>query len=470
MAFTLSRRSLLRGAAGIAVALPALEIMAPRRAAAGPGAVPKRFTMSFAATSTGDDNLTTFIEPANTGFNYTTPRALQSLVDLGVKDNVSVVTGLKVPWDTGSGVPPGGRPVQFHYNNLAPNVAGTRGGTPSGPTADQIVADMIAGSTPQRVLAYRAQPVDYLGSSDPGPGGRMSWRMVNGNLTAVDPISSPRVAYESLFSGFTPTNPAQIAQAQALLRQRKSVLDFVGNDTQSLMARLGQADRMRMQQHLDQIRGLEQRLDMVAPVGQATCKLLPNPGADPPLGDVLGYGYSGEDHRSDLMSDFIAMAFACDMSRVASFMFTTWKCYMLAYPVTPYQTDVHSITHNEGAGSSSGAIGDSVGWFVTCFARLVKKLKAIPEVDGTTVLDNSACVLLFEGGHGYNPEAPAHPGAHSTENMTVLIAGGAGGLKPGQHVVATGKHPANVVLSAMHAVGVDKPLGDVNGYLPELFV
>ncbi len=474
MAFRITRRSLLRGAAGIAVGLPALEIMTPGRSAfAGPmTAVPRRFAMSFVGASTGDDNLTTFIEPSTTGHGYQVPKALQSLVTLGVQDQVSVVTGLTVPWDTGSGIPPGGRSTPFHYNTIGPNVAGTktgtgRDGTPRGPTADQIVAAAIAGNTVQPFLAYRVQPVDYQGAGDPGPGGRQSWQMSNGTLTAVDPISSPRVAYESLFMGFTPTDPTQVAKAQALLRQRKSVLDFVGNDMQALMGRLGQADRIRMQQHLDQIRALELRLDATAPVGQ-NCTLLPDPGADPPIGDIATYGYSGEDHRSDLMSDFIAMAFACDISRVASFMLTTWKCYMLAYPVTQWMDDIHSISHDSGS-TGPGAIGDTVGWFVSQFARLVNKLKAIPEVDGTTVLDNTACVMLFEGGYGHDPESGGQ-GAHSTENMTVLIAGGtAGGLDPGQHVVAQGKHPAQVVLSAMQAVGVSGPLGDISGVIPELF-
>jgi hypothetical protein len=468
MAMTISRRSLLRGIAGIGVALPALEIMVPRRASAGPStAIPNRFSLSWVGAATGNDSLNCFIEPSTTGLNYAVPKSLQSLVDLGVKDKVSVVTGLTIPWDTGSGIPPGGRSVYYHYNTLGPSVAGTktataRDGTPKGQTADQIVADAIAGNTPQRVLAYRVQPVNYLGSGDYE--NRQSYRMINGSLTSVDPISSPRVAYESLFTNFSPTDPQQLAKAQALLRQRKSVLDFVGNDTQALMARLGQADRIRMQQHLDQIRALEQRLDTVAPVGQ-TCKLLPDPGVDPPIVGITTFGYSGEDHRSDLMSDFIAMAFACDMSRVASFMFTPWKCYMFAYPVTPWKTDIHSISHN---GGSATAIGDSIGWFVLQFARLAKKLRAIPEIDGTTVLDHSACVLMFEGGHGQDPESGGK-GTHSTENMTVLIAGGAGGLKPGQHVVAQGKHPANVVRSAMHAVGVDSPLGDISDTLPALF-
>jgi hypothetical protein len=54
--------------------------------------------------------------------------------------------------------------------------------------------------------------------------------------------------------------------------------------------------------------------------------------------------------------------------------------------------------------------------------------------------------------------------------MACLIAGRAGGLSPGQHVVAAGRHPANVVISAMKAVGAPtETLGEVSGSIPQLF-
>jgi hypothetical protein len=53
--------------------------------------------------------------------------------------------------------------------------------------------------------------------------------------------------------------------------------------------------------------------------------------------------------------------------------------------------------------------------------------------------------------------------------MACLLAGRAGGLQPGQHVVAAGKHPANVLVTAMKAVGVQTDrLGEVVGDLPQL--
>ncbi len=55
-----------------------------------------------------------------------------------------------------------------------------------------------------------------------------------------------------------------------------------------------------------------------------------------------------------------------------------------------------------------------------------------------------------------------------TEKMAMLVAGRAGGaLKPGRHVVATGNHPAQVLISAMNAVGVPtEKLGEITGGIP----
>jgi hypothetical protein len=112
-----------------------------------------------------------------------------------------------------------------------------------------------------------------------------------------------------------------------------------------------------------------------------------------------------------------------------------------------------------------------LAWHVRHFGRLIQKLRDTPDVDGTSLLDHTAAVLMFEAGWGQDSGDPNKPlSSHSTENMSALIAGRAGGLKGGVHVVAPGKHPANVVLTAMRAVGVDRALGDLSDPIDELLV
>jgi hypothetical protein len=101
------------------------------------------------------------------------------------------------------------------------------------------------------------------------------------------------------------------------------------------------------------------------------------------------------------------------------------------------------------------------------FAYLLGKLRDTPEGTGR-LLDSCAVLLLHEGGHGLDTATGKLNSTHSTENMACLIAGRAGGLKAGRHVVAKDKHPANVLITAMNAVGVAGNLPEVSGAIPEL--
>ena len=478
------RRTVLRGLGGLALALPALEIMGGSRAAADIGTVPKRYVFMYGGISTGTysgSSHADMIVPATVGPGYEITPSLQPVEDFAVQPDVSVVSGLKLPWQTTGDVPPGGRPALFHYATVAPQISGVRtldrSEAPGGPTSDQIVADAIAGDTLNRVLNYRVQPVNYDGGNgDGGNTGRLSWyKAPNGDIVAVDPTVSPQLAHQSLFGNFVPTDPAEQKKAEFLLRRRKSALDLVHGHIEKLMPQLGKADQIRMERHFDEVRALEKRLAAIDPGSGGACMLPTAPGEDPPVGGAIvgdgqaysdNAGYSSEDLRAELLCDYIYMAFVCDLSRVASLQLTMWKCYMNMFEIAGWQSDMHELTHGAGPLES---VSDSVKWHVKHFARLASKLKSVKDIDGTTLLDNSALVLTFEGGHGYDPEGGNDNSPHSTENMTMLVAGHAGKLAGGLHVKAPDKHPCSVTLTAMNAVGVPGGLGEVTGDIPELY-
>jgi hypothetical protein len=309
----------------------------------------------------------------------------------------------------------------------------------------------------------------------------MSWkRASDGSLLPHDPIVSPRVAYESLFGSFVPPDPAGRSRVRRALEERRSVLDLVGGDIATLLPQLTASDRQRMERHFEEIRGLERRLEpYTGGAGRPLCRVPAPPAADPPIGGAIkAYkgegmtyttteGYSGEDTRADVLTDLISIAFACDLSRVASYMITEWKCYMNMFQVAGWKSDMHELTHF-AAGKKLEAVSDSVAWCVKQWARLVAKLKKLPEPDGTSILDHTAMVLFFEGGHGWDPEGVRKQSPHSTENMAVLLAGHAGGLRA-RHVPAPRRHPASAILTAMNAVGVQADaLGEVKGNIAEL--
>jgi hypothetical protein len=462
MAKRLHRRAFLAGIGGTAVALPFLEIMGtPARAT---DTYPCRYLVCFAGVSLGMRNLDRFV-PNRTGMGFDLKRALMPLAP--IQDEITLVTGMTIPWDTGGGIPTAGRPRGFHSSTIGPLLSGiaadSQDPAPLGPTSEQIVADAIAGDTRFRTLEYRIQADAYRGG---GGKGRMCAAMdSSGRVRARDPIASPRIAYDALFTGFGSSDPVEDERRRRLLEQDRSVLDLVGRSAERLRTRLGRADSIRLEQHFDEIRDLELRIAEVPTTPMAACAMLPDPGEDTSASIVLEdggdreIGYADEEIRARVMSDLVHMAFTCDLNRSTALMYTFAQSFMNVESLIPsgLRADMHELGHFAGTDDDHA---DGLAWHLRHFAYLIDKLRSSPEGDGT-LLDRTAVVLVFEGGHGHDPESGDENSSHSSENMSAIVAGRAGGLQPRGHVVANGAHPAECIVSAMNAVGVVGGLGDV---------
>lgn len=469
MSRPVSRRAALRGLFGVTLALPTLEWTHAQDLADPSPHSPHRFVLAYAGMSTGADHGGDAITPQSDGV-LESSRALSPLFELGVDRHVTLVSGLEIPWQTDGDVPPAGRPAAFHYQTAGPLVAGTRsdpvrGGVPTQPTADQRFAAQHGG-TPIDVLAYGVQPVTYVGANESGGNaGRLSWRYdSSGALVPVDPIVSPRSAFEALV-GLAPANPEAEA-AIAHLARRRSVLDLVGARTKALESRLGRADRLRLEQHYQHVRELEQQLDALDPSAACTAPAAP---VDPPIGGAIipwedhqaeysaTQGYSGEDVRAAAFVDLIAFAFACDLSRSSSLLLSHWKSYMNMHALGGWESDLHGLNHS----ASTDAVADGIAYHTRQLARLVERLDATPAGFGASLLERTAVVLLFEGGFGEDAEGSLPVSSHSTQNMVALVAGGP--LGPGgRHVRREQAHPGAVCLKALRAVGVTGPLGEID--------
>jgi hypothetical protein len=492
MALRITRRSALRGLGGVAISLPALEIMFDRHgeAYAQGQPIPKRYIVAFGGQSLGGDGdpLHNDYVPNTIGPNYDLKSALAPLA--AVQSEVSVVSGLGIPTANGGAVPPAGRRDDFHVSSLSPLLAGVRSPSDTsaaGPTSDQIVAAAIAGSTPFKSLVYRVQVDWYLGVSAPYGRDMISYKAgatASAKPVPIVPVVSPHDAFNALFSNFTPpaTTADQMRQ-DFLLRSRKSVLDLVGGKLQKLAAnaQLGKADQMRLQQHGDEIRTLENQISALPPAMTATCGKPMDPGPDSTPGGPQGVdsggtstygtnlGYSDEETRARVFCDLVHMALTCDLSRVVSLQFTMFQSHMNVFALCGARCDLHELGHNgDPVIRGTLAVSKMIAWHMKHFGYLIGKLRDTPE-GGGKLIDNVAALMLHEGGHGLDTATGFMNSTHSTENMACLIAGRAGGLKPGQHVAATGKHPANVVISAMKAVGLPETLGEVSGAIPALF-
>ena len=216
---------------------------------------------------------------------------------------------------------------------------------------------------------------------------------------------------------------------------------------------------------------------MIPETTGGVCMVPPVVGDDPPIADghalndegnlryTPGRGWSQETLRGNTMVDLVKMAFACDLARSVGFRISLDQTFLNGESAVGSGTDMHGSTHGRGTPT---ACSDNLGWHVAFFARMVQQLRDTPDGDGS-LLDSTAVVLLFEGGHGWDPEGVREGAAHSTENMVALVAGRVGGLRGGVHIPTDGVHPSRVLASAMQAVGMEDRLGEIEGRLPELF-
>ncbi|HEY6081058.1 MAG TPA: DUF1552 domain-containing protein, partial [Polyangiaceae bacterium] len=220
----LPRRTLLRGLGGVAVSLPVLECMLDGHgeALAQSGEIPKRYAIVFAGQSIGGDGWEEdrymvagerkqetghFIADTAPGAGYPVTTPLKPLEALGLMGDFSMVSSLKIPWNTTSveaaDVPAGGAFRDFHGGGASPLLCGTRSDSPSfkarSLTSDQIVAGL--NQTTLGSLVLRAQPSWYLSGSSFA--GRQYISYAEGGKP-IEAAISPSIVYGSLFDGFVP--------------------------------------------------------------------------------------------------------------------------------------------------------------------------------------------------------------------------------------------------------------------------
>jgi hypothetical protein len=467
--------------------------------------LPKRYAIVFAGQAIGGDDwadntsivlgkrstdTAAFIVPPETGSGYTATLPLKPLADLNLMSDFSLVSGLRIPYSASSvdptAVPAAGAFRDFHGGGAGPLLCGTRSLSSSftcrSATSDQIVAGF---NKPGSIgaLVVRAQPAWYLSGSSFSGRQYISYK---GDAAPIEAAISPSIVYHSLFDGFTPVDATARAQHDFDLRARKSVLSLITAKRNQVLGTVGAADKARLERHFDEIRDLELRIAAIPPGTGGQCQPPMDPGPDLPVGGnnagsgsdkiATNTGYSDEATRARLFADLIHMAFVCDITRVATLQITVFQSHMNVFPISdplgvPIHADLHECGHN-GDAMTRGQIPVStcLQWHISHYAYLLNKLKNTPEGAGN-VLDNSAIVFMPEAGHGQQlNDASSSNATHSVEKMVLLVAGRAGGLKPGRHIATTQAHPGQVLIGAMQAVGYTKDtFGEVTGPVAALF-
>lgn len=431
MKLRINRRAVLRGLAyggAISVGLPVLECMldSSGKALADGTALPKRFGVFF----WGNGLRMAKYLPSSVGA-YTLTETLAPLMN--VKDYVSVVSG----YDIKTGNERGHHAGCVGILSGAPMISQDPKGAPyastfSAPSIDQVVAASAGMST-----RFKSLEVGISKNVTTGEGTTLRYLSHNGPDNPNPPEYSPKALYTRVFgTGFT----AAGGQAPAIdpkLALRKSVLSAVREDATDLRKRLGKSDQVRLDQHFESIRALENQITSVeqAPPPPSSCSA-PMAPADSP-------GDSKLTSTNASMANLVALSLACDQTRVFSYLFSG-SVGGTSYPELSISTNHHTLSHDEG-GDQPQVQKISV-FIMQRFAALLEALKAIPEGDGN-LLDN--CIILAS-----SDVTEGQP--HSINNYPILVAGGGGGalVHPGIHIKGSKGNASDVLLTLLQAMGL----------------
>lgn len=425
----LSRRTLLMGA-GTALGLPFLEAMLPTGRALAQGTKPLRLLAWYFPNGyyrgTGGDDWT----PTATGTGYTMSPILSALTPL--KSEVSVLSQVaNPPADAANLSCAHARGTGSFLTCIAP-----KSGSASGVSMDQVAA--------QQLKRFTKFPSLEIGTD--GEGGDIPIRSTIAWADATTPLAKetrPSALFDRLFAG--PDTMVSMAELEKRKAYRKSVLDSVLESANSLSGKLGAGDKTKLDGYLSGVRDLELRLE--AGGTSATCM----PGTKPPAtGDLRT--------QMKLLLDVLVLAFQCDATRVATFMFDRAGSD-LAYPFlmangAPINAGHHGTSHHHGAASNIAQLRSILTWHVQQLAYFLDKLSKIDE-GGESLLHRSCVFFSSEIGDG---------DLHEQQNLPIILAGSAGGaLTQGQHLKFNNQaSKADLFLTLLRAVGctVDRFGGD----------
>jgi len=435
----LSRRTLLKGAQGM-LALPLLDAMIPAMTAFAqtPAKPVQRLGFVYIPMGCDQDRWT----PAGEGALGALSPILSPLEP--VKNHLTVVTNLELQ----NSYPGTHDTANSGFLSAAYAKHTESSDYHLGVTVDQIAAKEISQDTqlPSLELSLDLNPL--AGVCNNGYAcvymNCLSW---SGPTTPLPSEAHPRMVFERLFG-----EGGSVADRQAALERRASLLDSFNDGIRSLKGAVGAEDRARLDQYLDSIREVERQIERA----EAAATHNPTPDLDRPVGVPQAFA----DHAR-LMFDLQLLALQADITRVITFQLTR-ELTNRTYPEIGVPDPHHPTSHHGNDPEKLLKISKINTFHVSLFSEFLQKLEATPDGDGT-LLDHTA--YLYGSGMG-------NPSLHDHVNLPILVAGGTGiGVKGGRHIrYESGKSLANLHLTLLDLVGVHlDQFGDSDGKVDTLF-
>lgn len=421
------RRCFLRSL-GAFVALPMLDSLGRGHAAEATGSSPmppKRLV--FLGFGFGVTNETWFPDVNRVGADYVLPPGLAPLArhqrDLTVVQGCANRFSDEAHWGSTfwlSGANRYKEPGKSFDNSIS---------------ADQVAAAALGAGTRFSSIQLGSGDAE---SSGHGPGLSLAW---DHRGKPIAGFNTPLIAFHRLFS----EDKVPLAQRQAMLAQKRSVLDAVCADAKHLQRTLCQSDTEKLDEYFQSVRDIELRL---AKEERWLDKPAPRAPFDEPCEGLVGR------EEIKLMYDIMVAAMQTDTSRVLTYR----QPVATLLSSLGIRVAAHDMTHY-GPGDRMVASQRRDECQSELLAYFIDKLKATKEVDGKSLFDH-ICIV-----YGSNIRT-----VHYLDNCPTIITGRGAGIRLGENMVLPKNTPlCNVWLTILNGIGVPtKSHGDSTGIVKEL--
>ncbi|MCM8535189.1 MAG: DUF1552 domain-containing protein [Lentisphaeraceae bacterium] len=414
----LNRRTILKGASGLSMSLPWLEVTAEQK-----------------KQNKKQPRVAFLFSPNGVNPHHWDPTTKNNELELSpilapLSKVASEVDVFKNFYHEGA-IQPGG-----HFPKTANFLSGvhinrtTGKDIKAGKTADQIIAQKYGHQTPLPSIELGIQATSTGISVATGYtaiyGGHISW---SSPTAPVPKEIYPQLAFDRLFN------------RNSLSKSMMSVLDQVQYDRKVLLKYVGTEDKVRLDSFFTSVRSLEKRIQSSLQNSHANTKKVPidkRPGA--------GLPEKVQDHIQ-LMLDLIVLGFQMNRTNVATFMYGNAVSGKNFSFIDGVEGGFHEISHHTNNKDKLEMYWKINRYIISTYAAMIHKMKNIREGD-KTLLDNSL-VMYGSGLRDGNK--------HSPIDLPILLAGKGGtSIKRGQHRIVEKKTPlCNLLLGIMQTANIE---------------
>jgi hypothetical protein len=231
---------------------------------------------------------------------------------------------------------------------------------------------------------------------------------------------------------------------------RRSILDVVSEDAKTLINKVGDTDRRKLDEYFSGVRELEMRIEMTEAQDREAL-----PDLDVPYGRIEAFR-----EHARLMFDLLVVAFQTDATRVATFMLDNAGGNR-SYTEIGVKEAHHGLSHHRNDPETVAKIEKIDRYLVEQYAYFLEKLDSVADGEGT-LLDNSMILYGSALGDGNR---------HTHHDLPIVLAGGAGGkIQTGRRMQYPTDTPmGNLFLSMLDVMGTPaETFGDSSGRLTGL--